>query len=194
MNFDHYAIRLARHSDLPAYFDLIERNRARLEDFFAGTVAITKTLDDTETHLKDVIAKVEQKKHFPFIITDADAGDRLIASIQIKNPDWTIPKAEIGYYIDAAYEGKGIISKAVSGIIAYGFEELGLARIFIRTYEGNVSSRKVAEKNGLIYEGTIRMEYKTTSGKIVDIMYYGMTREEYLFRKLGPLQSARKID
>lgn len=178
MHFDHYTIRLLTEEDLHAYYGLIDRNRPRLENFFAGTVAITRTPEDTEVHLKDVIAKCAERKHYPFVVTD-DTSGALIASIQIKSLDWTIPKAEIGYYVDAAYEGKGVVSKAVSKIIAYGFEELGLAKIYIRTHESNISSRKVAEKNGLIYEGTIRRDYKMTSGVIIDTMYYGILREEF---------------
>ncbi len=86
MHFDHYTIRLAQSGDLPAYFELIERNRPRLEDFFAGTVAITRTLADTKAHLADVIAKAEEKKHYPFVVLD-DATGGLIASIQVKT--WT---------------------------------------------------------------------------------------------------------
>jgi RimJ/RimL family protein N-acetyltransferase len=177
-HFDHYTIRFAKPGDLSAYFALIERNRPRLEDFFAGTAALTHTLEDTETHLSDVLAKQEEKKFYPFLVID-DSNGALIASIQIKNLDWSIPKGEIGYYIDAAYEGKGIITKATSRVISYGFEQLGLAKMYIRTHERNAASLKVAQKNGFIYEGTIRMDYKTTSGEVVDIMYYGMVREEY---------------
>src|ERR1043165_5824363 len=173
MHFDHYTIRLLTEDDLHAYYSLIDRNRQRLQDFFAGTVAATGTLETTHTHVKDVIAKCEDRTHFPFVVTD-NANDALIASIQIKSLDWRIPKAELGYYVDADHEGKGIVTKAVSKIITYGFEELGLFKMFIRTHEHNISSRKVAEKNGLIYEGTIRADYKTTGGDIVDIMYYGM--------------------
>ena len=176
--FDQYSIRLARHSDLPAYFNLIERNRPRLEDFFAGTVALTQTLDDTASHLADVIAQADERKHFPFLVFDENTGS-LIASIQVKNLDWAIPKGELGYYIDAAYEGRGVVTKAVSRIIRFCFDELGLNKVFIRTHEGNVSSRRVAEKNGLIHEGTIRKDYKTTRGEVVDLMYYGLVREEF---------------
>lgn len=27
--------------------------------------------------------------------------------------DWSIPKAELGYYIDEGYEGKGVVTKAL---------------------------------------------------------------------------------
>ena len=175
---NNFTLRLIRPDDLEGYFHLIDNNRKRLEDFFAGTVAITKTIEDTEVHLKEILAKTEQKDYFPFIITD-DAANKIIASLQIKSIDWRVPKAELGYFIDAAYEGRGLITKAISKIIAYCFDELGLNKVYIRTYEGNISSRKVAEKNGLILEGILRKDYKTTGGELVDLMYYGIIREEY---------------
>jgi RimJ/RimL family protein N-acetyltransferase len=164
-------------TDLDQYHALIERNRKRLEDFFAGTVAITKTREETEKHLADVIAKMEKRNYFSFVVVDADSNE-LIASIQVKSVDWSIPKAELGYYIDSRYEGKGIITKATAEVIAFCFNDLKLEKLYIRTHEGNISSRKVAEKNGFTLEGTIRKDYRTTKGELVDLMYYGLIRED----------------
>lgn len=172
-SFDNYTLRLISPTDLEDYFELIERNRKRLEDFFAGTVAITKTKEDTAKHLADVLLLTEQGKYFSFVIADNTTG-KLIASIQVKNVDLSIPKAELGYYIDEGYEGKGLATKAVSYIIGFCFNTLHFNKLYIRTYEKNISSRKVAENNGFIVEGIIRMEYKTTAGQIIDCMYYGL--------------------
>ncbi len=85
----------------------------------------------------------------------------------------------MGYYIGADYEGRGVVTRAVREIIRWCFDELQLSKVFIRTHERNIPSRKVAEKNSLAHEGTLRMDYKTTCGEAVDLMYYGMVREEY---------------
>jgi ribosomal-protein-serine acetyltransferase len=172
LKFDQYIIRQLTVDDLQAYFELIENNRKRLEDFFAGTVAITKTIEETETHLADIISKSEKKNYFPFVVIDSSSG-KLAASIQVKNIDWNIPKAELGYYIDAAYEGKGIATKATSLIVDHCFNELKLTKLLIRTHQKNLSSIKVAEKNGFKLEGIIRKDYKTTNGELVDLLYYG---------------------
>lgn len=177
MKFDQYEIRQLTNDDLAAYFELIDNNRKRLEDFFAGTVAITKTLEETKVHLADIVSKAANNNYFPFVVFDTTNG-KMVASIQVKNVDWSIPKAELGYYIDANSEGKGIVSRATALIIDYCFEELKMAKLFIRTYAGNVSSIKVAEKNGFTLEGTIRKDYKTTSGELVDLMYFGRTTED----------------
>ena len=176
--FNDYLLRLVTPADLTAYYNLIENNRRRLEDFFAGTVAVTQTLGQTKQHLEEVIAKVERKEYFSFIVTDL-LSDKLIASVQIKNIDWNIPKAEIGYYIDQSFEGKGIISKATALVVDYGFNELGMRKLYIRTAQRNLGSRKVAERNGFTLEGIIRCDYKTTAGEIVDLLHYGRLHPDF---------------
>lgn len=54
MKFDNYLIRPLTTNDLQAYFQLIENNRARLADFFTGTVSKTQTLQSTQTFLADI--------------------------------------------------------------------------------------------------------------------------------------------
>lgn len=178
MKFDQYSIRLVSLDDLPAYFLLIDQNRERLETFFAGTTAITGTIQETETHLKDIVSKNKENNYFSFVVIDESTGN-LVASIQVKNVDWSVPKAELGYYIDKKYEGKGIITKALSRIIDFCFKELKLEKLYIRTHQENISSRKVAERNGFIPEGTIRKDYKTTEGRLVDLLYYGLVKDEW---------------
>lgn len=174
---DQYTLRLLTNEDLNGYYQLIDTNRKRLEDFFAGTVAITQTLEDTKVHLKDVVSKCEKDNYFPFIVTDVTG--ELIASLQVKSIDWTIPKAELGYYVDSNYEGKGIVTKAVDHIIDICFNELGFNKLYIRTSERNIPSKRIAEKCGFTLEGTIRRDYKTTSGELIDTMYFGLLKEEY---------------
>lgn len=175
MQFDNYTIRQLTNDDLNAYFELIETNRKRLEDFFAGTVAITKTLEETKIHLTDIVNKATKNNYFPFVVID-NSTLKIIASIQVKNVDWSIPKSELGYYIDSQYEGKGIVTKATSMIIQFCFDELKMEKLLIRTHAGNQPSIIVAEKNGFKLEGTIRKDYKTTSGDLVDLLYYGKTK------------------
>lgn len=177
ITFDHYRVRFLTAADLGDYFAMIDNNRKRLENFFAGTVAMTKTLEDTKVHLADALDKLAAKQYFPFVVID-DRNQAMVASIQLKNLDWTIPKGEIGYYIDAAYEGQGIITKATGLIADFCFNELGINKLFIRTHESNAGSRMVAEKNGFRLEGTLRRDYKTTAGTLVDSLYYGKLKGE----------------
>jgi ribosomal-protein-serine acetyltransferase len=172
MTFDNYSIQLLRNEDLQAYFQLIERNRPRLADFFTGTVAKTKTLESTKTYLAEISKKTEEKIYFPFVVVD-NSNNSFAGFLDIKNIDWSVPKAELGCYMDEAYAGKGISSKALATFTNYCFNEFGFKKLFLRTHQNNASARRIAEKCGFEIEGTIRRDYKTTSGDLVDLIYYG---------------------
>jgi len=155
------------------FFNLIDSNRNRLEDFFAGTLSKTKTLKDTANYCKIIEQKVKDKSYFPFIICDINSSS-FIGLVDVKNIDWSIPKAEIGYFIDANYEGQGVITKSLSLVINYLSETYKFKKLLCRANSNNLGSINVALKNGFELEGTIRRDYKTTKGDIVDLNYYGL--------------------
>ncbi len=175
MHFAPYALRAITASDAPALFHLIDTNRARLADFFAGAVAATHTLGDTQDRVANMLAKRESRAYFPFAVVDRRT-DHMLGFVDVKNIDWNIPKAELGAYMDAGHEGLGIASQALAAITRYCFEDLGMVKLLIRTHERNSGARRVIEKNGYEREGLVRKDYKTTSGEVVDLLYYGKVR------------------
>ena len=172
MKFDHFSIRLLTTDDLHPYFQLVERNRPRLEDFFVGTASKTRTLEDTKAFVEEITKKAEQKIYFPFLIIN-DNDNSITGFIDVKSIDWNIPKAELGCYIDEAYENKGVTTKAMNVITDYCFRTYGFKKLFLRTHHSNHGARKIAESCGFEIEGTIRRDYKTTAGELVDLIYYG---------------------
>lgn len=177
MTFDNFTIRLLTLQDLDAYYKLVERNRDRLEDFFAGTVARTKTFEDTLIFMTDMERRIQDRTYFPYIIAD-NSNDNIAGFIDLKNIDWNIPKSELGCYIDKDYVNKGIASTAFRLFCDFCFEEYKFQKLFLRTHHNNTSARQVAEKCGFEIEGTIRRDYRTTSGDIVDLIYYGRISQE----------------
>ena len=175
MKFDHYSLRLLRLGDLDPYYDMVQRNKERLADRFVGTVSRTKTLQEAQEFVEEMIKHTISNTYFPYVIVD-ESEDRIVGFIDLKNIDWTIPKTQIGFYIDEAYEGKGIISKAISKIIEYCFDEKGFEKLFMHIHPENLAAKKVAENCGFELEGTIRKDYKTPSGKLVDLLYYGKVK------------------
>lgn len=176
ITFDNYTVRLLELTDLEKYFSLVESNRKRLEDFFTGTVSRTKTFEDAEVFLKELLQKRDAKLYYPYIIENCENGT-IVGFIDLKNIDWNIPKAELGCYTDEQYAGKGITSKAFSLFVDYCFDHYGFAKLFLRTHESNVAAQKLADKAGFQIEGKIRKDYKTTKGEVVDLIYYGRIRE-----------------
>ncbi|TGV00384.1 GNAT family N-acetyltransferase [Flavivirga rizhaonensis] len=170
--FNNFRITTLDTNEDEKFFYLIDRNRDRLEDFFAGTVSKTKTLHDTTIYCQNIRDRVLKKSYFPFIISDLRANT-FIGLIDVKNIDWNIPKAEIGYFIDAYYEGQGVISKSLGLVIEHLSETYQFKKLLCRANSSNIGSIAVAKKNGFVLEGTIKKDYKTTRGEIVDLDYYG---------------------
>ena len=175
MQFLTYSIRLLTPNDLHAYYNLVQKNRTRLEAFFTGTVSKTATLDDTRAFLADMAQRAAARTYFPYIIIANDT-QQIIGFLDLKNIDWSIPKSEVGCYIDEAYAGQGITTKAFALFCDHCFAEYGFEKLFLRTHQSNTAARRVAEACGFEVEGVIRKDYKTTSGELVDLVYYGRLR------------------
>ena len=71
------------------------------------------------------------------------------------------------------------MTEAVKAALKFGFEELGLKMITIYHFDYNRRSRRVIEKCGFKYEGTLRGGSKIYDGRVYDSFCYSMTREEY---------------
>ncbi|MFT5166467.1 MAG: ribosomal-protein-serine acetyltransferase [Saprospiraceae bacterium] len=153
-------------------FKLIDENRSRLEDFFPVTVAATRTLANTLDYCRLMEQRRKNKSYFPFIIID-QKDNSYVGFIDIKNIEWKVPKAEVGYFIDQQYEGQGVISKALSFVLKHVVEKYGIKKMLSRASTQNLGSMKVALNNGFELEGTIRSDFKTANGEIVDLNYYG---------------------
>ncbi len=167
-----FHLSLLSKEDSTSFYHLIQNNLDRLADFFAGTVRRTTTLEDTEAYCLEIEQRIANKSYFPYLIIETKT-DQLVGLIDIKNIDWDIPKAELGAFIDANFEGKGIITHYGSILIDQIVAEHGFKKLFCRTAPENKRSIQVVERIGFELEGTIRRDYKTTKGILVDLNYYG---------------------
>lgn len=85
----------------------------------------------------------------------------------------------IGYVLGEAYWGHGFMPEAVREVLRYAFEEEHLLVVSVVHYPFNEKSKRVIEKCGFTYEGTLRMATQSYSGAIYDDVCYSMTRDEY---------------
>ncbi len=86
--------------------------------------------------------------------------------------------AEIEYCIGRAFQNRGYATEATKAVIAYGFHEIGLHKIQICTMTNNAPSKRVIEKCGFTYEGTLRDYFYTADG-YVGRHYFSMLESEY---------------
>lgn len=171
LQFDNYLIRPLDTSNPEAFFYLMSSNRPRLEDFFAGTVAKTMTLQATKDYCKVIDARVAAKQYIPFSIIDTKTN-QWVGMLDLKNIDWESAKAELGYFIDTHYEGRGLTSKALALLIGFLKENYPLKYLLCRVASENKASKQVALRNGFLFEKTVASDYTTTRGQVVDLDYY----------------------
>jgi len=145
--------------------------------YFPTTLSANSSLIASSSYIRTCCKRMKKREFYIYLICDTQENDKIIGAVFIKDIDWNIPKSELGFFIDEAYQGKGIVSNAVSCIVKFCFEELQLAKLIIRSAVNNTSSRKVAENNHFLLEGIIRKDIKTYDGTIVDIAFYGLLNE-----------------
>ncbi|WP_438313108.1 GNAT family N-acetyltransferase [Sporosarcina sp. FA9] len=85
-------------------------------------------------------------------------------------------RAEIGYEIHPQQWRKGYTSEAVSEVLSYGFDVMGLTRIGAVVFIENEASNKLLEKVGFQQEGVLR-NYMYQDGKAYDTYVYSLLRE-----------------
>lgn len=172
MTFDHFKINILQANEADAFFNLIDTNRVRLEDFFAGTVSKTRTLADTVNYCIEIQHRIKNKSYLPYMITDTRTNS-FVGLVDVKNIDWNVPKAELGSFIDSNYERLGITTIATNLVVDHIIKEYKFIKLLCRANSRNKGSIAVILKNGFELEGTIRNDYRTTKGEIVDLNYYG---------------------
>jgi [ribosomal protein S5]-alanine N-acetyltransferase len=86
-------------------------------------------------------------------------------------------RAELGYWIGKQYWGQGIATEAAREIMIYGFEALGLRRIYAHHIARNPASGRVMAKIGMKHEGTLRQHIKKW-GFFEDAEVWGITSNE----------------
>lgn len=160
------------------FFNLIESNRSHISKTFPVTIKSCETLDQTINFLAEAIDKQESGTGFYFYIRNLETR-QLIGYICIKNINKNISKCELAYFVDQQFEGKGIISKAVSQTLAFCFGELQMNKVFICTSKSNTASQRIATGHGFQQEGILREEFKNGEGILEDIVYFGLLKSDY---------------
>ena len=102
----------------------------------------------------------------------------VIGDVALQDIDWRNRSCSVGLGIQKIeHRSKGYGSEAVRLMLAYGFNNLGLNRIWANTLETNIGAQKSLENVGFILEGRSRKaEY--FAGRYFDKLHFGLLRDE----------------
>lgn len=99
-----------------------------------------------------------------------DIGGHAVGSIGLFVKDGGY-NAELAFWLGEKYWGRGIMTQAIDMICPYGFEHLGLSRIYAEPFTANVGSRTILKACDFRLEGLLVKAYRK-EGKLVDYCIY----------------------
>lgn len=161
-----------RHAE--EFFALVKRNYERLLRWCPWLVEV-ETIEKT-------CQFINQKLQCFAVGNGFTAGffenNKLFGVIALEYIDRANRMTEIGYWLDAEAEGRGLIIKACTVLIDYAFKELKMNRVQIRCASENFKSRAIPENLGFVQEGIVRQVEKLHD-RYVDLVIYGMLADEW---------------
>ena len=174
---DDAALLLRTVAMAEAYQALWEVNYERLTHWFPG-LAGPPTLDATRDALERVSQAWLDGAQLPLAIAvRAGSGWRLVGAVNLFIDD-SAQSAEVGYWVDAGFEGRGLVTRAVTAVLDHAFGPLGVHRVELRTTPANQRSRSVAQRLGFTQEGVLRSAAAFPGGR-QDEVVYGLLASEW---------------
>lgn len=104
--------------------------------------------------------------------------DKLVGQIGFQAINRKQDMASVGYWISVSKEGKGLVTKACTEIVDYGFLVLDLNRIEIQSAVDNPRSAHVPERLGFTREAVLAQVEKRDT-EYIDHTLYRMLREDW---------------
>lgn len=147
----------------------------KIQSLYSEPVYSTKT--EVKGLLDKYIGSYEREDYYRWAVIEKASGE-CIGQIAYFLVDSKNHFAEIEYCIGTAFQCKGYATEATKAVIAYGFKEMNLHKVQICTKTINAPSKRVIEKCGFTYEGTLR-DYFYMNGEYVGRHYFSILRSEY---------------
>lgn len=149
-------------------------NNPKIAANLRNTFPCPYSLADAEWFIGDCVAKGGERQLTRAIIIDGKAAGSI--GVFVKE-DVYEKSAELGYWLAEEHWGRGVMTAAVRQLCREAFARFDILRIFAEPFEDNLGSRRVLEKAGFTWEGTMRNGV-CKNGRIQSYRVYSLLREE----------------
>ncbi|PKL90192.1 MAG: N-acetyltransferase [Ignavibacteriae bacterium HGW-Ignavibacteriae-2] len=159
-------LRQLKVSDLNEIFSI--RSNAEISEFLDRPLA--KTLDEAGKFITKINKGIKNNEWIYWALAPKHEN-KLIGTICL----WKIlenkNQAEIGFELLPEYQGKGLMQEALSEVLEYGFNTMGLNKIDGEVDPRNIKSIRLMLKNGFVK--TIDLGHnKSEEGKILNTVVF----------------------
>jgi ribosomal-protein-alanine N-acetyltransferase len=111
---------------------------------------LAKSVEEIRQFIEKINNSISKNESIYWVINYKDES-KLIGSICLWNISWEESKAEIGFELLPAYQGKGIIQEVLPVIIEFAFKNMKLNLIEGEVDADNLKSIALMVKNGFAY-------------------------------------------
>jgi len=168
-------MRLLEPGDAQACYAVVKRNRAYLREWLPW-VDRTHSPEDIQRFIETIAVPQYEANNGPNCgvwIAGEFAG-----GIGCHVIDWANRNCSIGYWVDAAHQGKGVVTECCASLLDYLFDELRLHRVTIECGTANTRSCAIPERLGFTREG-LKRETQWVSGRWLDLVTWSVLDREW---------------
>lgn len=169
------AVRPVRAEDVDDLYALTVANRAHLAPWMPWAADIRR--EGTRTYVAGALAQRERDDGFQAVILVDGA---IAGSMGYHRVDWINRSTSMGYWLAAAHQGNGVVTRAVRALVGHAFSAWELHRVEIDAAVANVRSRAVPERLGFVEEG-VRRDGERFGERYVDLVVYSMLAPDWRF-------------
>ena len=162
------ALRPAQVEWVEPLFEAVYESRVELRRYMPWETDDPKA---TRTFLEGAIREREAGTALSLTIFDLETGE-VAGNMGLMDLDPFTPRAEVGYWIHSAKAGQGFATEALSTLIDYCRDTLGIVRLDAQVVTTNVASQRVLGKCGFEAEG-FKPKSLLCHGTWHDVKMYG---------------------
>jgi ribosomal-protein-alanine N-acetyltransferase len=171
------AMRIPVESDAPDLLRYRNVNRAHLAPWEPLREQVYYTLDHCLQTIADARENARLDRGYPFAVFDTASGE-LVATFNLANIVRGVFQAcHLGYGIAAAWQGRGVMTEALTTALAFAFGELDLHRVMANYMPHNERSAMLLARLGFEREGYAR-RYLNIAGRWEDHVLTALVRKD----------------
>lgn len=185
-------LRLPQKSDYTLFEAFDDRNAKHLAPWRSVALGATK---DRKDLMLQWMKEFDEGRSVRFLMFHRESADSDLIGVCNYSQIFRGPfqACYLGYYIDAACEGRGLMSEALEETIKYMFEKQNIHRIMANYMPSNLRSAKLLKKQGFAVEGLAK-DYLFINGRWEDHVLTSLTNTKWRLKLecKDPLDRERK--
>ena len=174
---DGVLLRQLRYGDAQQLFELYVNNRDHLRPYFRWPLTV-KSVGQVRGAIAELYELFASERRVTGVLEE---GGKLLGLVFMNahhNPDDR--RTELGYWLDAGAQGRGLMTRGCGALVRYAFKELKMNRVDITIDVHNERSIRVAERLGFTREAVIKQWlYFEDGDRYQDMANYRLLREAW---------------